>query len=42
MTKRAYWAVFLKHSVPEGYDQMLEQPDYIKARKGIQATIETK
>ncbi len=40
MTKKAYWSVFLRYRLPEGYFQMLEQPDYEKARKGIQAVTE--
>ncbi|MBN2215645.1 MAG: hypothetical protein JW723_15555 [Bacteroidales bacterium] len=40
MTKKAYWAVFLRYRLPEGYYDMLEQPDYEKARKGIQAVKE--
>ena len=35
MTKEAYWGVFLKKHHPHDYYQLLEKPDYQKARKGI-------
>ncbi|MBN1184482.1 MAG: hypothetical protein JXB49_19475 [Bacteroidales bacterium] len=34
MTKEAYWAIFLKHSTPANYGELLKQPDYEKARFG--------
>ncbi len=35
MTKKAYWAVFLKKHHTHDFYQLLEKPDYQKARKGI-------
>ena len=35
MTKKAYWSVFLKKRHPANFYQMLEKPDYQKARKGV-------
>jgi hypothetical protein len=35
MTKKAYWAVFLKKQRPPGFYQMLEKPNSTKARQGI-------
>lgn len=34
MTHKAYWAIFLKNSYPEGYAEMLDFPDYEAARRG--------
>ena len=34
MTKEAYWGIFGKKHWPEGYDKMIEVPDYDKALKG--------
>ena len=42
MTKEAYWAVFLKHKLPDNYIDLLEEPDYEKARMGIQAAKKVK
>ncbi|MBL7105782.1 MAG: hypothetical protein ISS18_15770 [Bacteroidales bacterium] len=35
MTKKAYWSVFLKKRRPANFYQLLEKPDYQKARKGV-------
>jgi len=35
MTKKAYWNILLKKNWPEGYDKMIQTPDYEKAKKGI-------
>lgn len=35
MTKEAYKAIFLQRNPPEGYDQMIQKPDYEKALKGL-------
>jgi len=34
MTKEAYWGIFGKKTWPEGYDKMIQVPDYEKALKG--------
>lgn len=34
MTKEAYWGIFGKKSWPEGYEQMIQVPDYEKALRG--------
>lgn len=34
MTKEAYWEVFLEEQFPENYHELLEPPDYEKAKKG--------
>lgn len=34
MTKEAYWGIFCKKSWPEGYEQMIQVPDYEKALRG--------
>jgi hypothetical protein len=34
MTKEAYWGIFGKKQWPEGYDKMIEIPDYDKALNG--------
>ena len=41
MTKQAYWAVFLKKHHPHDFYQLLEKPDYQKARKGIYEIFES-
>jgi len=35
MTKKAYWEVFLKKQHPYYFYELLEKPDYSKARQGI-------
>ncbi len=42
MTKEAYWASFGKTYRPAHFYELLEKPDYDKARQGIQATIKYK
>ncbi|MCK4699417.1 MAG: hypothetical protein KAT38_03765, partial [Bacteroidales bacterium] len=32
MSKKAYWGIFLKGSFPDKYQEMLDPPDYEKAR----------
>jgi hypothetical protein len=34
MTRKAYFSIFLKKNWPEGYDKMIQIPDYEKALKG--------
>lgn len=34
MTKEAYWGIFGKKQWPEGYDRMIQAPDYDKALRG--------
>lgn len=34
MTKRAYWKVFLKKKYPENNSELIQNPDYDKAKKG--------
>jgi hypothetical protein len=34
MTRKAYFSIFLKKDWPEGYDKMIQIPDYEKALKG--------
>jgi len=34
MTRKAYFSIFLKRNWPEGYDKMIQIPDYEKALKG--------
>jgi len=34
MTRKAYFSIFLKKNWPEGYDKMIQVPDYEKALKG--------
>ena len=34
MTRKAYFSIFLKKNWPEGYDKMIQIPDYDKALKG--------
>jgi hypothetical protein len=34
MTKEAYHAIFFKKHYPDGYDKMIKNPDYEKAKKG--------
>ena len=34
MTRKAYFSIFLKKNWPEGYDKMIQVPDYDKALKG--------
>ncbi len=34
MTKEAYWGIFGRHTWPQGYDQMIQVPDYEKALRG--------
>lgn len=34
MTREAYFSIFLKKNWPEGYDKMIQIPDYEKALKG--------
>ncbi len=42
MSKKAYWATFGKLSKPDNFQQLLEHPDYAKAKKGIQAVMPNK
>lgn len=35
MTEEAYWSVFWEEQFPENYKDMLQTPDYEKAKKGI-------
>ncbi|MBN2612985.1 MAG: hypothetical protein JXB00_15635 [Bacteroidales bacterium] len=37
MSKKAYWSVFLRYKLPDNYIELLEIPDYEKARQGIHA-----
>ena len=37
MSKKAYWSTFGKLSRPDNFQQLLEHPDYAKAKEGIQA-----
>ena len=34
MSKKAYWGIFLKGSFPDKYQEMLDPPDYEKAKMG--------
>lgn len=34
MTKKAYWAVFFKKHYPDNYGDLIQAPDYEKAKKG--------
>ena len=33
MSKKAYWGIFLKGHFPDKYQEMLDTPDYEKAKK---------
>ena len=39
MSKKAYWASFAKMQIPRNFEDMLEHPDYEKAKNGIQAIL---
>ena len=39
MSKKSYWATFYKLSRPDNFQQLLEHPDYAKAKNGIQDIV---